>query len=267
MTVADPGVATTSPLVSCLMVTRDRSRLARRAIECFLSQTWANKELVVVDDGHEDYTPVLASHRTRHPITYERLPPDPGRTLGAARNVSLELARGDYCVQWDDDEWYHPARLAVQMAAIADGADAVVLKYTLMHLDTPDYIAHPYRCSLRGGTPGTILHRRSNVRYPELRKNEDAIYLDRHRAAGRVATLGSAQSHLFIRCFHGENTWNREHFLRRLHTTKLDKLRHFVAVRLRRDLFSHPAFQLATREREAFEHYLSQSRAVGLLSS
>lgn len=254
------------PLVSCLMVTRNRTRLARRAIECFLSQTWSNKELVVVDDGEEDYGPTLAPYRYQHRITYERLTPEPSRTLGAARNVSLELAAGQYCIQWDDDEWYHPDRIAVQMGAMAPGVEAVVLKYTLMHLDTPEYIAHPYRGYVRGGTPGTILHRRSSVRYPELRKNEDAIYLARLRSTMRVAILGRPQSHLFIRCFHGENTWTREHFLRRLHTTRLDKWRYFVALRLRRDLFSHPAFQLDALERDALGRFLSESRATGLLN-
>src|SRR5262245_57789486 len=97
-------------LVSCLMVTRNRAKLARRAIACFQAQTWANKELVIVDDGDEDYAPVLAPYRRDLHIVYHRLPPDPARTLGAARNISLELASGDYCAQWDDDEWYHPER-------------------------------------------------------------------------------------------------------------------------------------------------------------
>jgi glycosyltransferase involved in cell wall biosynthesis len=253
------------PLVSCLMVTRDRPLLARRAIECFSSQTWPNKELVIVDDGEQDYRELLARYQSEHRIIYERLPPEPDRTLGAARNISLELATGEYCVQWDDDEWYHPDRITVQMGAISPLTEAVVLKYTLMHLDTPEYIAHPYRGYVRGGTPGTILHRRTHVRYPELRKNEDSVYLGRLRASTRVAVLGKSHSHLFVRCFHGANTWTREHFLRRLHTTRLDQWRYFVAMRLRRNLFSHPAFQLHPLEQDALSRFLCDSRASGLL--
>lgn len=255
-----------APLVSCLMVTRNRASLARRAVACFVAQSWPSKELVIVDDGDEDYSPILAPWREQQ-VRYERLPADPARTLGSARNVSLELARGDYCVQWDDDEWYHPERIALQMAAIGTGADAVVLKYTLMHLDTPSFAEHPYRAYVRGGTPGTILHRRSAVRYPELRKNEDAEYLARLRRELRVKVEGRASSHLFIRCFHGHNTWHREHFLRRLHTTKLDKWRHFVATRLRRNLFSHSAFALDTVERETVRRFVADSREIGLLAT
>jgi glycosyltransferase involved in cell wall biosynthesis len=256
-----------SACVSCLMVTRNRARLARRAIECFVAQTWHNKELIVVDDGEEDYEPVLAPHRNGHRIIYHRLTPDPERSLGAARNISLELATGEYCAQWDDDEWYHPERLSAQMGPITAGADAVVLKYTLMHLDTADFTAHPYRAHLRGGTPGTVVHRRSDVRYPEMRKNEDAIYLARLAEGARVAVLDREHSHLFIRCFHGENTWARDHFLRRLHTTRLDQLRYFLATRVRKDLFSHPAFQLTTSEQTTVERFLRESRAAGVLQA
>jgi glycosyltransferase involved in cell wall biosynthesis len=51
------------PLVSCLMVTRDRAPLAARALACLAAQTWRPLELIVVDDGAEDYGAVLAPYR------------------------------------------------------------------------------------------------------------------------------------------------------------------------------------------------------------
>ena len=107
----------TAPLVSCLMVTRDRVALARRAVRCLAAQTWPAVELVVVDDGDADYAPMLAEFEPRLAIRYLRLTPQPGRYLGALRNLALEAARGELCAQWDDDEWYHPDRLRAQVAA------------------------------------------------------------------------------------------------------------------------------------------------------
>src|SRR5690606_9633386 len=109
-----------APLVSCLMVTRDRPRLARRAVGCFLAQTYPNAELVIVDDGGVDYGPMLSSLGGRAPIRYHRLRPEPERRLGALRNESLDRAAGEYVVQWDDDEWYHPERVARQMAPVLE---------------------------------------------------------------------------------------------------------------------------------------------------
>jgi len=96
------------PLVTCSMVTRNRPLLAHRAIHCFMNQTYANKELLILDDGDIDYTPIIESFGKGAPINYHRLAPSSGRTLGELRNLSIEVGNGDIQVQWDDDEWYHP---------------------------------------------------------------------------------------------------------------------------------------------------------------
>ena len=46
-------------LVTCVMVTRDRQHLAQRAIQCFLSQTYTPRELLIVNDGDLSYCDVI----------------------------------------------------------------------------------------------------------------------------------------------------------------------------------------------------------------
>ena len=247
------------------MVTRNRASIAQRAVRCFAAQTWSERELVIVDDGEEDYGPMLAPWIAGGArIHYHRLPPSANRTLGEARNISLEAGAGEFLVQWDDDDWYHPDRIAVQMAA-TDRLDVVLLDYTLMHLDTAEFVLHPYRTNLSRGTPGTVLHRRGPVRYPELAKGEDSKYLTTLLRRFRTGKLETPHSHLFIRCFHGQNTWDRNHFGERLHRTLADKLHYGWAKWVRHDLFSHPAFRLTPLEREAFEQYFEASTDLGLL--
>ncbi len=257
--------AVSAPLVSCLMVTHDRPDLARRAVRCYARQDWENKELVVVDDGKASYADMLAEYEDRVKIRYHRFPPDPERLLGAIRNLSLELAEGEFCAQWDDDEWYHPTRISAQMEVIADGYDGSVLKQTLMHLDTKEFVDHPYRTGLWRGTPGTILHRASGVRYPNLRRNEDTRYLERIRKKLRIKVL--TPSHLFIRCFHGRNTWGREHFTNRLRRNPSNFWSYLVARFIRRDLFTHPAFQLTDDERVSIKEFRKASRELNVLQS
>lgn len=99
-------------LASCLMVTRGRPELARLAVECWRSQTWADKELVIVDD--EDNPSFDAPPRGR--VVYARL----GRRkrIGAKRNRAAELATGDVFFTWDDDDWHAETRLSRQIAAM-----------------------------------------------------------------------------------------------------------------------------------------------------
>lgn len=255
------------PLISCLMVTKNRTDLARRALACFAAQTWSNKEIVIVDDGDDDYEDVLTPFRATHAVRYVRLSNDGELKLGGLRNRALDEARGEYCIQWDDDEWYHPQRIEQQMLALQQQRlDAVVLRWTLMHLDSADFLEHPYRVQLRRGTPGTVLHRRTRARYPNLPKGEDTVFRRRLAAAGRVGSMGAPHSHLFMRCYHGANTWDVGHFTKRLRWTWRDHLHYLRAKHIKGDLFSHPAFQLTDRERETFHDFLATSRELGLVA-
>ena len=74
-----------SGLVSCLMVTRDRYRFARLAIEAFRRQTYAERELVVVQDG-ADTRLIEEIEEAGDPIIRAIRPPTDGLSLGALRN-------------------------------------------------------------------------------------------------------------------------------------------------------------------------------------
>ena len=247
------------------MVTRNRSRIAERSVACFARQSWPNKELVVIDDGTEDYSPMLDKYSHLATIRYLRRPANSLGTLGEARNYSLEQAHGDLLMQWDDDDWYHPERIAFQMKPIEKGADAVLLRHTLMHVDHHDYIDKPYRTHIRIGTPGTIIHRRSSIRYPCLKQREDSIYMREWRAQHKTVVLGNC-AHLFIRCFHGNNTWNIRHFLERLDTGVFGKFDYWYAKHWHGDLLRHRAFRLNSAESLAARDFLQESRTLGILT-
>lgn len=249
------------PRVSCVMVTADRRAIARRAVGCFLRQSFANRELVIVDDGDEDYAPIL-SEVPADRLRYLRVPKDAANTLGMLRNLSLEAARGEFVAQWDDDDWYHPDRLSRQVAALESGAGACVLRGTLMHLDAPDWFDHPYVGTLEPGVPGSIVHRADPaVRYPEQRRGEDTVFLA-HWPAERLAVLDAPE--LFLRAFHGANTWERIHFERRVRNTPASAVEWWLRKRVLRRPFTHSRFRLLPQVRAAFEAYLSDSRAAGV---
>lgn len=254
------------PTVSCLMVTADRRDLCRRSIRCFQRQTYPNRELVVVDDGDEDLAPVLADLPADQ-VRYVKLPKTPDNVLGHLRNVALENASGTFIAQWDDDDWYHAERLETQIEALQQGYDACSLHGALMHIDSSEYVCHPYVGYLDDGVPGSIVHRRdATIRYPEIRRAEDTVYLNAWREK-RYTILPDAASHLFIRCFHGDNTWEKQHFLTRIRNTVPDALAYVWYRYIRNDLFQHPRFDLSEAAWQAFETYLNDSRELGLIDS
>lgn len=250
--------------VSCLMVTANRKKLARRAINCFIDQTYPNKELVIIDDGDEDYSSILQDVPTKE-LNYIKLQKEPDFVLGKLRNKSLEASSGDFLVQWDDDDWYHPERIKIQANILNQGYDACCLSSAIMHLDTAEFIMHPYIGILPNGIPGSIMHRRNDsIRYPETKRSEDTIYLNKWMNL-KYYKLDDSFNYLFLRAYHGDNTWEQNHFKRRIRNSPTSMFQYLWYAKIKGQLFDHPCFKLSKEAQKAFMQYLSMSRDLNLI--
>ena len=201
------------PLVTAIMPTRQRPEFALQAVRYFFAQDYANKELLVLEDG----TPSLAG----------RLPDDPrvryvatggaARSIGAMRNEACRLAHGDIVAHWDDDDWYGPERLTRQAAAIRAGeADVTALRDSLM-LDLAAW--RFWRCRpqlhrrlfVHDVHGGTLVYRRQiwqeKAQFPNRSLAEDAVFLD--QAVRRGARLRAVEAEgIFVYIRHDANAWS-----------------------------------------------------------
>lgn len=118
-------MTTAKPLVSVILPTFDRPDLLPRAVGSVLAQTHADLELIVIDDGsREDVEPVLAPFAD-HRIRLVRLPQNRG--LSAARNAGLAAARGAHLAFQDDDDVWHPEKLARQLRVLSERPEVGVV--------------------------------------------------------------------------------------------------------------------------------------------
>lgn len=202
-----------SILVSAVMVTgkNDRSKLAAAAIRAFERQTWPTKQLVIVTDNQE----TAEQYRTRPYLCPTKICYiDAPRSLGELRNEGLVQADGEYIVQWDDDDWYHPQRITYQMQFAEPGL-AVVLKHQIRY-SFANQAAFVYTQSRPGqGIHGTVLHHKSpELVYEKIGKHEDSHFLDTHFGHGKLVVVDNWQRpELYIRLHHGLNTWDAGHIL------------------------------------------------------
>jgi hypothetical protein len=196
-----------APTVSCLMVTKDRSSTARRAITCFRTQTYPHLELVVVEDGTDDaleqHIRDLGDPRIRH----HRLPPE-GRPLGELRNEAVDRATGPYVCQWDDDDLYDPERVETQMAAIlALDADACFLARERLWWPA----RHKLAISCARVWEGSMVCAKDRLpRYPALRRGEDTPVAEEVVRTCRVVSVDAPELYTYV-C-HGGNTFDETHF-------------------------------------------------------
>jgi glycosyltransferase involved in cell wall biosynthesis/peptidoglycan/xylan/chitin deacetylase (PgdA/CDA1 family) len=111
----DPrDAAIEEPLVSILIPAFNAQKWIADTLRSAISQTWQQKEIIVVDDGSADQTLRIAqlfeSDRVR--VVTQKM-----QGAAAARNRAFSLCRGDY-IQWlDADDLLDPDKIAMQMNA------------------------------------------------------------------------------------------------------------------------------------------------------
>ncbi|HEX7090574.1 MAG TPA: glycosyltransferase family A protein [Longimicrobiales bacterium] len=213
----------TTPLISCLTVTTERLRLLKDAIGCYLAQSYAPRELVIVAGGSARYQDAVRRYLDGLGRADIRLvPAGASLSLGAYRNLSMDHARGEFLCQWDDDDLYHPERLRLQYEALcAAGADACFLTDLLQYFSDErslywlDWMAYAPAGPDKVWLPGSILVRRDpRIRYPETggvaERGEDnalrTLVFEHLQATG----LGG-RGYLYVYRYHGRNAYARAH--------------------------------------------------------
>lgn len=112
-----------NPLVSILIPCYNAERWISQCIESALTQTWADKEVIVVDDGSTDGSlQVIQSFGER--IRWES---GPNRGGNVARNRLLELSRGDWLQYLDADDYLLPDKIEKQMQFIETNPETDVV--------------------------------------------------------------------------------------------------------------------------------------------
>lgn len=110
------------PLISVIMPMFNRAGVVAKAIESVLRQSYAEFELIVVDDGSSDESVAvvraIGDHRIRL-LEFER-----NRGVAAARNAALRVAHGDIICYLDSDNAWDERYLAAQAGAFAELPEA-----------------------------------------------------------------------------------------------------------------------------------------------
>lgn len=114
-----------SKKVSIVIPCYEQAKYLPKAIESALGQTYANVEVIVVDDGSPDNTSEVAR---RYPVTLIR---QKNKGLSAARNAGIEKATGDYFLPLDADDTIDKDYLMKTVPEMKNPNVGVV--YTAMH--------------------------------------------------------------------------------------------------------------------------------------
>ena len=92
------------PLISIIVPIYNIAEYASECIQSLINQTYKNIEIILVDDGSTDHSPVIcdefAEQDERIKVIHKR-----NGGLSDARNAGLDVATGEYIGFVDGDDW------------------------------------------------------------------------------------------------------------------------------------------------------------------
>ena len=138
------------PLVTIGMPIYNAGRYLRPAVISILRQTFADWELIIIDDGSSDGATETIRDLGDARITILR--DGLNRGLAARLNEAVDLARGRYFARMDQDDISYPERLAHQLAMLEQDPELDLVAVRCIAIDTDDELAGalPYALSHEG---------------------------------------------------------------------------------------------------------------------
>jgi glycosyltransferase involved in cell wall biosynthesis len=175
------------PLITAVMCTPGRGarrELAKIAVACFHRQTHPRKRLLILNHG-------LPLDIAQHPHVREIILGRPP-TLGELRNQAFRyLETDDYAISWDDDDWYSPDRMGLQLTFIRHSGKKAAALYSYINVDIKTGEAFVRNCSHFQArcACGTMLYRvgTSDIRQSSAAKTATLPCCSAGRASWRSA--------------------------------------------------------------------------------
>lgn len=121
---------TTKPLVSVIMPVYNAENYVSEAIESMLSQTYANFELIIVNDASTDKSgEIIDKYQKKYPRIIAAIHLKKNLNAGGegAGNIAFSKAKGEFVARMDADDIAHPKRLAKQVEFLQKNPDVALV--------------------------------------------------------------------------------------------------------------------------------------------
>ncbi len=123
------------PLVTCAFSTYNAEESILKALKSAISQTYENKEIVVVDDCSEDETvKIIKEFSLKYNENIKIFENKINVGIGEIRNQLIKIAKGDFIAFFDDDDYSFPSRISEQIQFITNFECKNKIDYSLSPL-------------------------------------------------------------------------------------------------------------------------------------
>ena len=149
-------------LVTVVVPAYNAAATLDETLQSVRAQTYANLEILVIDDGSTDETPAIAARHAQEDPRLRVIRQQNGG-VARARNRGVAEAKGAFIAPVDSDDLWRPEKIELQMQAMVQGGEKVGLVYTWFAL--VDGKSMVYEAHNRPNEEGSVLQAmyRANV--------------------------------------------------------------------------------------------------------
>lgn len=117
-------------LISIIVPVYNAEKYLRKTLDSILSQTYTNWECLLIDDGSKDSSGVICDDYATNDCRFKVYHKENGG-VASARQYGILVAKGDYSIHVDSDDWIHCDMLKILCEkAVSTNADIVVCDFT-----------------------------------------------------------------------------------------------------------------------------------------
>lgn len=118
-----------NPSISIIVPVYNAEKYLGRCLDTILAQTFNDFEVILVNDGSRDKSPIICDDYARKDVRIRVLHKE-NRGVSAARQTGLDASRGNYIIHVDADDWVAPNYLKnLYEEAIKSNADITICDY------------------------------------------------------------------------------------------------------------------------------------------
>ena len=126
--------------ISVIIPMYNAEKYIKKTLNSIIEQSYQNWEIIIIENGSEDKSPdIIREYEKKYPEI--RMIKGPGKGPGPARNRGLKLAKGDYIVFVDADD-YISENFIKQLDEGAADRNADIILYTIIKI-LPDGTKRP----------------------------------------------------------------------------------------------------------------------------
>lgn len=220
------------PLISVIVPVYRVERYLDRCIQSITEQTYANLEILLVDDGSPDGSGEICD-RWAEKDSRIRVIHKENAGAGAARNTALDMAKGEIIAFVDSDDYLHPNLYSHLYGLMDDGVDIAECEIGITEDDdlamddgtgadiliceTEDALRLHIQDEIFRQTPPNKLYRRDCVgaiRFPEGNLIDDEFFT--YRVLGNAKKLAHSSACMYAYRQQSGSAMHKPYSLRRL---------------------------------------------------